>query len=176
MKSTQLHIGDVSVALSLATQPGCTLNILAGATARSLGEVHNAEKRLRAGKLLRPDSRSVAIEPLLRFIRWGVPHAYPPTIGGMTRGFATAIVPESSTPTDPAGSSEPEESEFVWPHSSGPTRGQAFAPPYPAAPKLVEKNPGLRAMLQLLDLIRAGGVREQEAAIAELERRLRPAS
>jgi hypothetical protein len=166
MKQVQLHIGDVSVALALALAPGSALKSLADSCARSIGEVHNALSRLRAARLMVPDARKVEREPLLRFIRWGVPYAFPPSIGPMTRGIATArLVPAAG---------EPEEAEFVWPDPTGVTRGQAFAPPYPRAPRIVSVNPELRQVLSLLDLVRVGGVREQEAAADEIGRRISP--
>ena len=162
MRSDRTSIGDVAMALALAMDPSAPLKRLAELTCRSIGEVHNAERRLRAARLLRPDSRIVEREPLLRFIQWGVPHAYPPTIGAMAVGVATA----QSLPTN----SEPTEAEFVWPTADGTTRGQAFAPPYPRAPQLITLNPRLRRLLSLVDLVRIGGARDQAAAITEIER------
>lgn len=154
------------MALELALEPALRLASLAERTARSIGEVHNAVKRLTAARLIRPGSREVENEPLLRFIRWGVPHAFPPSIGPLTRGVATARM--SSVNEAP----EPDEAEFVWPDPAGPTRGQAFAPPYPRATRLIALNPPLRSMLAILDLIRVGGLREQSAAVDEIGRRL----
>ena len=162
MKQERLSIGDVGMALAMALEPLAPLKRLSEFTCRSIGEVHNAERRLRAARLLRPDSRSVEREPLLRFIQWGVPHAYPPTLGAMAVGVATAQLLSMN--------GEPAEAEFVWPTASGTTRGQAFAPPYPRASRLVDANPQLRRLLSLVDLVRIGGARDQVAAIAEIER------
>jgi hypothetical protein len=167
MKQIQLHIGDIAVALALASSPQAKLQELATGSARSIGEVHNALKRLSLARLLRPDTRQVEREPLLRFIQWGVPHSFPPTVGPLTRGVATARLGG----VDGAGH-EPPEAEFVWPDPEGVSRGQAFAPPYPRAPRLVSANPELRALLSLLDLVRVGGAREQSAAVEEIGRRL----
>jgi hypothetical protein len=169
MKQDRLSIGDVAMALAMASEPAVSLKRLAELTCRSLGEVHNAERRLRAARLLRPDSRAVEREPLLRFIQWGVPHAYPATIGGMAVGIATAQLSASAN-------GEPAESEFVWPAADGATRGQALAPPYPRAPQLVAVNPRLRQLLSLVDLVRVGGARDQAAAIAEIDRIAFPAA
>jgi hypothetical protein len=155
------------MALALALEPAAPLKHLSKVSCRSIGEVHNAERRLRAARLLRPDSRTVEREPLLRFIHWGVPHAYPPALGAMAIGVATAQL----HPID----GEPAEAEFVWPDAGGRTRGQSFAPPYPRAPQLVTANPRLRSLLALVDLIRIGGARDQAAAIAEIERIAFPA-
>lgn len=168
MKQERMSVGDIGVAIALAIEPSATLKRLSEATCRSLGEVHNAERRLRAARLLKPDSRMVEREPLLRFIQWGVPHAYPPALGAMAIGVATAQL----LPID----GEPEEAEFVWPTAGGLTRGQGFAPPYPRAPQLIAANPQLRRLLSLVDLMRIGGARDQAAAIAEIERLAFPAA
>lgn len=157
-----MSIGDVGMAVALAMEPLASLKRLAQLTCRSIGEVHNAERRLRAARLLRPDSRTVEREPLLRFIQWGVPYAYPPALGAMAVGVATAQV----LPVE----GEPAEAEFVWPTADGLTRGQAFAPPYTRATELIIANPRLRRALALVDLIRIGGARDQADAIAQLDR------
>jgi hypothetical protein len=162
VRQEKTGIGDVALALTMASEPGASFKRLAELTCRSIGEVHNAERRLRAARLLRPESRIVEREPLLRFLQWGVPHAYPPAIGAMALGVATARDVEADI--------EPLEAEFVWPTASGKTRGQAFAPPYPRAPELVRVNPRLRRVLSLVDLVRIGGARDQAAAIAQIER------
>ena len=91
-KQKSLHPGDVVVALQLAITPEATLVSIAEHAKRSLGEAHNATKRLHSAGLLVPDSRGIEREPLLHFIRWGVPFAFPPEVGGTTVGVATAVV------------------------------------------------------------------------------------
>jgi hypothetical protein len=162
MKQERMSIGDVAMALAIAMEPAAPLKRLSELTARSVGEVHNAERRLRSARLLRPDVRSVEREPLIRFIQWGVPHAYPAATGGMAVGVATAQLHQMN--------GEPAEAEFVWPAADGETRGQALEPPYPKAPRLAAVNPRLRQLLSLVDLVRVGGARDQAAAIAEIER------
>jgi hypothetical protein len=168
MKQERLGVGDLAVALALGIEPAAPLKRLSDLTCRSIGEVHNAERRLRAARLLRPDSRAVEREPLLRFIQWGVPHAFPATLGAMAVGVATAQLHPMN--------GEPEEAEFVWPAAGGQTRGQAFTPPYPRAPQLLATNPQLRHLLSLVDLVRIGGARDQAAAISEIERLAFPAA
>src|SRR5689334_18771076 len=120
MKQQNLHLGDVAVGLALGIEQSPKLKLLSERTGRSIGEVHNALVRLRAARLLKPDGRVLEREPFLRFLRWGVPHAFPATVGPITVGIATARLP------DAPGSSEPTESEFVWPSATGVSRGQAL--------------------------------------------------
>lgn len=165
-KQKTLRPGDVVVALQLALTPEASLNNLAVMAKRSIGEIHNALARLRASGLVDPEARRIEREPLIQFIRWGVPYAFPPTTGGATIGVATAVMLN-----DP-GAAEPTQSEFVWPTSAGTSRGESLVPLHPRVPELAEQNPRLRALVALVDLIRIGGTRERAAAVAELERAL----
>lgn len=170
MKSIQLRPGDVAIAMELAISADRGLTGLASAVFRSLGEVHNAMGRLRAAHLLKPMGREVAIGPLTNFIRWGVPHAFPAVVGGLTTGIATARLDSAGQQMDPSVSGATVE--FVWPDSSGPSHGQALEPLYPNARKLVAANRELYSLLSLTDLIRIGGAREANAAITAISRRL----
>ena len=169
-KQKTLKPGDIVVALQLALTPETPLANLAESTKRSIGEVHNAIARLRTSGLLDPEFRRIEREPMIQFIRWGVPYAFPPTTGGTTVGIATAVIlngPEAG---------EPAHSEFVWPASMGTSRGESLVPLHPRVPELAETNPRLRALLAVVDLIRIGGTRERTAAVAELERVLTTAA
>ena len=170
IRQKTLRPSDVVVALQVALTPEHSLAYLAGAAKRSIGEVHNAEKRLRGAGLIDPERRIVEREPLLQFIRWGVPFAFPASTGGTTVGVATALIIEGP------GLDEPERCEFVWPWRNGQSRGESLAPLHPRVPELAEQNPHLRMLLALVDLIRIGGVRERTAAVAELERIIRQPS
>ena len=165
MKIIKMHPGDVAIALQLATLTNQRLADIAVATIRSIGEVHNAVRRLSMARLLKPDSRQIVLEPLLGFIRWGVPYAFPAVVGGTTIGVATARM---ATPDTSVGAStvpgEITRVEFVWPAGDGSARGQALAPLYPNAPQLVTGNPTLFSLLSMVDLIRVGGAREAAAA------------
>lgn len=175
MKSSTLRPSDLVIALVAATESSSTLVSLAAQTGRSLGEVHNALRRLQAGGLLLPNSRQVMTGPLLRFIQWGMPVAFPAQIGGITRGVATAFVAGDPSINNEA-TNEPVNAEFVWPHPAGQSRGQALYPLYPKAVDAALNNRRLRHLLALTDLVRIGGHREREAALVALEKALSPGS
>lgn len=164
IKQKTLRPGDIVVALQLALTPETPLVNLAESTKRSVGEVHNAIARLRTSGLVDPEARRIEREPLVQFIRWGVPYAFPPAMGGTTVGIATAVILNGPEATEPA------HSEFVWPALGGTSRGESLVPLHPRVPELAKQNPRLRALLALVDLIRIGGTRERAAAVAELER------
>lgn len=169
MKQLTIRPGDIGVALALAKAPRASLAELAGVTARSIGEVHNAVRRLDAGRLLKPGAREIVREPFLRFLQWGMPVAFPAQVGGITRGHATALV-LAADEANSAVAAGADQAEFVWPDASGPTRGQALTPLYPAAPTAALKDAGFRRLLALVDLVRVGGAREQALALDHLER------
>ena len=90
MRQATLRPGDVAVALELAMRPAERLVPLAKGIGISLGEAHNAVRRLRAARLLRPDTREVVMHALLDFVLSGVPYAFPAALGPETRGVPTA--------------------------------------------------------------------------------------
>jgi hypothetical protein len=168
MKSTALRPGDVAIALQLSVSPANTLAETAHFVGRSIGEVHNATRRLASARLLDAGERTVHTGILTRFIRYGVPHAFPPTFGGPAVGMGTAT-----------GTAEPWVAEgsvdFVWPHARGAQRGTAVAPLYPLTPEVVERNRMLWHLLSLVDTVRIGGAREADAAIGHLAKLLEAA-
>lgn len=165
MKQQALRPADIVTALELAVRPGSTLAELAQRSAKSIGETHNAIRRLTLSGLLVPDRRVVAADALLQFIRWGVPYAYPAILGGPAIGNPTAVL-------GPDGGEVTNKAEYVWPWADGSAAGTALIPLYPAAPHLIDRNPELAAMLSRVDLVRVGGARERDAAIDALGRML----
>lgn len=171
MKQTILRPGDVAVALQLAITPDTTLAITADATGRSVGEIHNGVRRLVAAGLVDAAARRVFREPLLRFIRWGVPHAFPVTLGGPAIGIPTgwdapgARGEPQVNPTDGEGSGRVL---YVWPTANGEGRGIALQPLYPITSDVATRNPQLWLALAMVDAIRLGGAREGDAAARKL--------
>jgi hypothetical protein len=116
--------------------------------------------------LLSPGSRRPVAELLLRFLVFGVPHAFPPMIGQTTVGVATA----QSAPVFEgivAG-----DARFVWPYADGTARGLALTPLFPRAAELPGRNPALYELLTIVDALRVGQTREKKAAEELLRSRL----
>jgi hypothetical protein len=116
--------------------------------------------------LLSPGSRRPVADLLLRFLVFGVPHAFPPVIGPTTVGVATA----QSAPVFEgmvAG-----EAGFVWPDAGGAATGQALTPLFPRAAELPGRNPALYELLSIVDALRVGQTREKKAAEELLRGRL----
>lgn len=180
MKQPSLRPADIVTALQISLSPTAGLSELSERSAKSIGETHNAIRRLTFARLLMPERRTVAVDALVQFIRWGVPFAYPAVLGGPAVGYPTA-----SLQADPGGTGGGGEVsgghnlirvEFVWPSADGPATGTALIPLFAAAPRLVARNPQLAAMVSLVDLVRVGGSRERDAAIEALAAVLRPPS
>jgi hypothetical protein len=116
--------------------------------------------------LLSPGSRRPVAELLVRFLVFGVPHAFPPVIGPATVGVATA----QSAPVFEgmvAG-----EAGFVWPDSDGTARGLALTPLFPRAAELPDPSPALYELLTIVDALRVGQSREKKVAEELLQTRL----
>lgn len=169
MKIVVLRPGDIAVALQLATSAGDTLAKTAKAVGRSIGEVHNAIIRLTAARLADPDTRLIYRDPLLRFIEWGVPHAFPATIGGPAVGVPTSwdAVPRGVNAAE-TDDGQATRIRYVWPSVGGAARGLALYPLYPITPAIVDANRPLWAALALVDAVRTGGAREAGAAARAL--------
>jgi hypothetical protein len=152
-KSTSQTRGRPAQADSLAA--------LARRVGLSLGQVHNALKRLQAARLL-IEPRQINRRALYEFVTHGVRYVFPGVLGGITRGVPTAHagpgLAEIFGDVDPV----------VWPSSSGTTRGESLEPLYPAALRLVGSNPPLYCALTLVDAIRVGRARERAVASSQL--------
>lgn len=168
LKQASLRPGDVAVALELALRPAEGLVPLAKAVGISLGEAHNAVRRLRSARLLRPDDRQVVKHALLDFLMSGVPYAFPAMLGAESRGVATAW----SAP--PLAEEFSGADAIVWPSAEGRLRGQSLTPLYPGAPSLARSRPDVYQLLALVDALRIGRARERARAAIVLRDRLRP--
>lgn len=165
MKQNTLRPGDLVVAVSAAIHCPDRLSQLAESSGRSIGEAHNAVRRLRAGGLMDAQTRAVDVEAFAQFVVWGIPVAFPAQRGEATVGTITAVplIPPTA----------PESSEWVWPDAEGTTRGTAIIPLHSQVPSVARRDPRMHAALALIDLSRTGSTRDRAAAAAGLESLLR---
>jgi hypothetical protein len=168
-RALSLRPHDVAAALQLTLEPELPYGALADRLKISLGEAHNAVRRLKSARLVGPGEKRVAIAHLLEFLAKGVPYAFPAELGPVTRGIPTAhsappLIERFGAAADPV----------VWPSAHGTTRGASIVPLYPAAPELLDSNRPLYELLALTDALRIGQIREQKMAIEVLTERLRP--
>ena len=149
---------DVAVALQLALKPGMTYQALADALAISLGEAHNAVRRLIAARLVRREGRAVNQGALLEFLFGGVPYVFAAEPGAETRGVPTA----HSAP--PLNASFGGSDVAVWPSAAGTARGAGIEPLWGGAPAMAAANQPLYQLLALVDALRIGRARERQLA------------
>jgi hypothetical protein len=117
--------------------------------------------------LVEPSGWHPLREPLLDYLIYGVPHAFPGKIGGPTRGVPTGWASPCLKESLPQGADLPP----VWPYSGGKTAGHAVEALYWSVPLAVKALPGLYEPLALIDAIRIGRARDREMA-RELLRKL----
>jgi len=165
-RQSTLRPGDIVVALQLAIETNAAFAELSATTGLSVGECHNAVRRLSISGLLGPGTRRPVRELLTRFLLHGVPHAFPALIGPPSVGVPTA----HSAPAF-AGLVATEE-RFVWPDAEGTERGLALVPLFPGAARTARHNPALYDLLVIVDTLRVGHARERKAAEALLHEKL----
>ncbi len=166
VRQITLRPSDVVVACQLGLTPSAQFNALAESTGLSVGECHNAVRRLRYSRLILPDERRPSIELLHGFLVEGAPFAFPAMFGAATIGVPTA----HSSPAFHGLVESPEK--FVWPDADGTGRGQSIVPLFPAAPKLATRNAALYELLTIVDAVRAGSTRTRKLAADLLATRL----
>ena len=141
---------------------------LAAELCMSSSEVHAGVKRAIAAGLMDASRQRPVLSALEEFLVHGARYAFPPELGGPTRGVPTAYAgpPLRDLITQPA--SLPP----VWPDLNGDTQGFSFSPLYRTVPDAARKDQGLYELLVLTDAIRGGKARERQLAARDLSARL----
>lgn len=158
MSSKTLRPSDVAVAFQLLLTPRSPYADLARSLHLSVGETHNAVKRLTRSGLVGQRNRLVATKAFYEFLVSGVPYVFPAELGPETRGVPTAHA------ADPLAKDIVSDEAVVWPSSKGSMRGQSVSPLYPGAPDTAEDNRELYRLLALTDALRMGRARERGLA------------
>lgn len=142
---------DVVVVLELVLSPEVSFAALARRTRVSVGEAHNAVKRLEKTQMLSRKGKRPDVPRLIDFLLHGVPNVFPGELGPEARGVPTAH----------SGPDLRErmafEREVVWPSVRGGVRGQSLVPLVADASELAEENSDLYRLLALIDALRVGG-------------------
>jgi hypothetical protein len=166
MKQQALKPVDIVVCCQLALTPNATFQVLSRSTGISVGECHNAVRRLTAASLLNPIARRPATELLLRFLVHGVPYAFAPTLGevavGVPTGLGAPVLAEYLSASE----------SHVWAHVDGEAQGIGLTPLFPHAAELPGRNNRLYEILALVDVLRTGQAREKKLAEELLRERL----
>jgi hypothetical protein len=131
----------------------------------SSSEVFAALRRAERSALFSRELRRPRLDNLEEFLLHGVQYAYPPAIGGITRGVPTA----GSHPVFLEEFPFSPEEGYVWPYAQGWQRGMSFSPLYKSAPEASQKDKSLYTALALVDALRLGRQREMAFARRKLK-------
>lgn len=163
---------DIAVFLGLALPDwrGLSYAALAVRLCLSASEAHAAVKRgVLAGLVADVRSRRPLAGPLKEFLVHGMRYAFPPVLGGSTRGVPTSYAAPSMREAFGHVDGPPP----VWPHAGADAvRGLSFEPLYRRAPEAALADPRLHELLALVDALRGGRARERKLAEELLDARL----
>jgi len=162
---------DIVLMLKLAANPGVTPTVRELETETSIARsvVQRALKRLIAAGLFDSRKGQVRRAQTEEFLIHGVPYVFPVSLGGETRGIATAW---GASPLAEEIALSRNDPSPVWPTASGQLRGPALAPLHSAVPRAAVMDPALAELLVLTDAIRAGDARIRGVASRLLSDRL----
>lgn len=160
---------DVVLLLLLVEAPGgASVRSLAGRIGYDVAGTHRSLRRLQQSGLYLPDRGRVPSAQAEEFLLHGVKYIFPATLGGETRGVATAWAAAPLSSLLERGSELPP----VWPHALGESRGLAFEPLHPIVPEAALRDQRLWELLALLDAVRAGDARARTLASDLLRERI----
>lgn len=136
----------------------------------SIGETHNAVKRaLTSGLVIEQQGNiRVASRKLFDFLVHGVPAAFFPVRGAVTRGMPTSAFAPPLAERSLSEGGIP----LVWPHPEGKVRGESVAPLYPTVPMAASQDKNLYELLVLVDGLRLGRPKEKKISTELLEKKL----
>lgn len=139
----------------------------------SVGEGHNAVNRAKASGLIYEREKSLRVQPkkLFDFLVHGVPAAFFPVRGQVTRGMPTSVF---AAPLNDKITVTEADIPLVWPTADGAVRGESLMPLYPTVPMAAAADKGLYELLVLVDGLRVGKAREKKLSIEMLEKRIVP--
>lgn len=145
-----------------SSHPDWQMKQLASDLQVSPSEISESLNRSFQADLISKDKRQVSTLALHEFLIHGIRYVFPQKPGSIIRGLKTA---HSAAPLNRIISST---EDYVWPDAQGDAKGQAIEPLYPSVVNASKNDSYLYQCLALIDAIRVGRVREQEAAKGEL--------
>lgn len=167
MKNNELRPQDILALLMKITPHGKEMSgrQLAAAIGTSSSGITETFKRCRTSQLIDGKKDRVNVLALEELLVHGIRYVFPAEIGRIVRGIPTYISASPIKEQVVTG-----KDVYVWPCSTGTTRGQKISPLYPSVPQAVLNNEDLYRLLVIVDTLRLGRVREREIAIAELHK------
>lgn len=134
----------------------------------STAEISNSLQRSIASGLIDSKKKTVKVQSLLEFLKYGIPYVFPEKPMSISRGLPTAH-------SHPFMKKQfASEQLYVWPDAGSNERGLSVQPLYSGAVDASKSDERLYLMLALVDVLRMGRPREKKVAYAELEKLMQP--
>lgn len=139
----------------------------------SVGEGHNAVGRAKTSGLIYEREGALRVHPkkLFDFLVHGVPTAFFPVRGAVTRGMPTSVF---APPLSGKVAAAEGDIPLVWATVDGVVRGESLVPLYPTVPMAAAQDQALYELLVLVDGLRVGKAREKKLSVELLEKRIIP--
>jgi len=157
---------DIAILLKIISMNGQPWQLagLSNSLRISISEISESLNRSRLAGLIDYHKKKINRQNLLEFLEHGVRYVFPQQPGSMVRGIPTAH-------------SHPfmkkkiiSELNYVWPDSKGETIRLMIEPFYPKQVEGAKEDEEYYKLLALVDVIRAGKVREVHYAVNELKK------
>ena len=157
---------DIAILLKIVAlgNPAWQLKPLSKLLSISISEISESLNRSRIAGLIDHHKKEPVRGALWEFIEHGVRYVFPLEPGPITRGILTAHSHAFMKQWIKS------DQNYVWPAFHGKFMGQAIEPFYPRQTDAIIDDPKFYKMLALVDVLRAGRVREVEIAKEELNR------
>lgn len=152
----------VMVKLAVSASENWTYDRLAHDLDMSPSMAYNAVKRSKQAGLYDLNNKRPNLKALEEFLIHGVKYAYPPDVGGLTRGVPTAFA--SPGLKNHTFQGKPKGEYYVWPYPEGDYRGMSLSPLYKSVPEVALTDSKLYEALGLIDAIRIGRAGERKLA------------
>lgn len=161
---------DILVALKLVTlqDQNWTQAYIADSLLISQAEISAVFERLKGSGFIDSSKQQIYQLAIREFLIHGLKYVFPSKLGTKVRGIATG---HSASPISQYIVTT--EEIYVWKSAKGNRRGIEVDPLYKTVPKIIAKDPELYELLVIADTLRIGKVREIEAAVHELDKRLK---
>ena len=167
-KHSGMRPHDIPILLKIATksQESWMMKDLAIELEISPGEVSESLNRSVLAGLIAPDKKRLMKKALLNFLEHGLRYVYPPQRGASVRGIPAAYA------ASPIKDMIVNDVPLVWAHQDGEIRGESIEPLYSNLPNACLKDSRFYELISLVDVLRAGRVRERTIAMEELRKRI----
>lgn len=165
-RPSEMRPHDIVVLMKLLCLEGrqWTYRDLASSLHISLSEISASIRRSKFARLVHGTENRVSRLALMDFLEHGVKYVYPEAPGALVVGVPTAHSHPYYQHKIVGGI------PYVWPDEEGQEYGRAISPLHKRVPNAAMEDQKLYKLLASIDILRAGQVREVNAALEELRK------